>query len=76
MEKYLHYSFYCGDYLEFVGSKFTFGVFSDEPMDLEKVRSTNLSGDYFCPEHFHELSLAHLPRVANLKEEFSLVEGW
>jgi len=74
LEKFFNHSFYYGAYMEFVGSLFTFGVFSDDSMDVGKIKSTSLTGDYFCREHFNQINLARLPRVKNLPETFSLVE--
>lgn len=71
---YFNQSLVYGAFMEFVGSLFTFSMFSDGPLDAEKVKSSELAGSYFIGRHFHELDLGHLPKV-DFPETFSLIES-
>jgi hypothetical protein len=73
VKKHFKYDCVYGSFMEFVGSLFTFCMFSNRPLDVEKVRNSNLVGDYFCGKHFHEIDLTKL-NGRNFKETFSIVD--
>jgi spermidine synthase len=55
LRRHFKYNVLYGAYMHFVGSFFTFGIFSDRQISVKKIKESGWVGDYFSGTLFHEI---------------------
>ncbi len=73
LRRHFKYNVLYGAYMHFVGSFFTFGIFSDRQISVKKIKQTSWVGDYFSGTLFHEIDDRFLSFYkTNAVEEFDI----
>lgn len=74
LRRYFKYSILYGAPMHFVGSFFTFGIFSDRQISVKKIKESSWIGDYFSATLFHEIDNRFLSfhKSSDAVEEFDI----
>lgn len=70
--KFFRYQTLYGAPMHFVGSYFTYGMFSDEEIDVQKIRQSGPIGEYFSGKLFHEIDERFMSFFEDVPETFSI----
>jgi spermidine synthase len=73
IKKHFKYSLAYGALMQSFSTLFTFCMFSNKPLDVEKLKSTTMKGKFFCKEHIWEIDFNRLPQP-KLKETFKIID--
>jgi len=73
IKKHFKYSFAYAAYMQSFSTLFTFCMFSNKPLDVEKLMKTEKKGKFFCKEHIWHRDFTILLQL-KLHETFKIID--